>query len=139
MTEAEVMAQAQVYASAWSLVDGPLDTGSGLEQAEVEKVALQRMVSILVRERDDADRRAGAAERKMAAFQDSATTHQQWLDHAKLRAGYHRNVSFDIVFDDLLKERTERGTANTQHEEQGSSQAINPQGRGEYITGDIQC
>jgi hypothetical protein len=40
----EVMAQAQVFASAWSLVGGPFDYGDGLEAAETEKVALRALL-----------------------------------------------------------------------------------------------
>ena len=39
-----VMEQAQVFASAWSLVGGRFDTGDGLALAEAEKAALRRLV-----------------------------------------------------------------------------------------------
>lgn len=39
-----IMEQAQVFASAWSLVGGPFDFGDGLAQAEAEKVALRKML-----------------------------------------------------------------------------------------------
>lgn len=39
-----LMEQAQVYASAWSLVDGPFDSGDQLETAEEEKAQLQEML-----------------------------------------------------------------------------------------------
>lgn len=39
-----VMEQAQVFASAWSLVGSRFDKGDGLERAEAEKTALRRML-----------------------------------------------------------------------------------------------
>lgn len=39
-----IMEQAQVYASAWSLVGSRFDTGDRLEQAEEEKQALRAML-----------------------------------------------------------------------------------------------
>lgn len=40
----QIMEQAQVFASAWSLVGGRFDVGDGLELAEAEKLALRAMV-----------------------------------------------------------------------------------------------
>lgn len=40
----QIMEQAQVYASAWSLVDGPFDQGNQLQQAEEEKERLEEML-----------------------------------------------------------------------------------------------
>jgi hypothetical protein len=45
-----IMAQAQVYASAWSLVGGPFDSGDELENAELAKLELQNMVEKALRE-----------------------------------------------------------------------------------------
>ncbi|BBT16255.1 hypothetical protein WP8S17C03_23040 [Metapseudomonas otitidis] len=39
-----LMEQAQVYASAWSLVGGPFDSGDQLEAAVAEKAQLQEML-----------------------------------------------------------------------------------------------
>lgn len=44
----EAMSQAQVFASAWSLVGGPFDDGDALETAEVEKLALRALISDLL-------------------------------------------------------------------------------------------
>lgn len=41
----EVMSQAQVFASAWSMVGGPFDFGDALETAEVEKVNLRALLA----------------------------------------------------------------------------------------------
>lgn len=40
----QIMEQAQVFASAWSLVGGRFDMGDGMAQAEAEKLALRKMV-----------------------------------------------------------------------------------------------
>jgi hypothetical protein len=40
-----VMEQAQVFASAWSLVGSRFDSGNGLENAEEEKKALRAMLT----------------------------------------------------------------------------------------------
>lgn len=45
--EREVMEQAQVFASAWSLVGGPFDSGKMLADAEEAKEELRRMVRSL--------------------------------------------------------------------------------------------
>ncbi|WP_236200277.1 MULTISPECIES: host nuclease inhibitor protein [Pseudomonas aeruginosa group] len=39
-----VMEQAQVFASAWALVDGPFDSGNALENAEEAKAELREML-----------------------------------------------------------------------------------------------
>ncbi|MFC2970899.1 hypothetical protein ACFOJE_01545 [Azotobacter bryophylli] len=46
----QVMEQAQVFASAWSLVSGPFDSGDQLEQAKREKEELLGMVEALAGE-----------------------------------------------------------------------------------------
>lgn len=43
-----LMEQAQVFASAWSLVDGPFDDGHALEKAEDEKENLRDMIEELL-------------------------------------------------------------------------------------------
>lgn len=43
-----IMTQAQVFASAWSLVGGPFDKGSLLEEAEQTKAELRGMVAAVV-------------------------------------------------------------------------------------------
>lgn len=49
-------------------------------------------------ERDEADRRAGAAERQLEHANDNIRARTRWLDQAKDDAGFHRNVSFDKVW-----------------------------------------
>ncbi len=40
----EIMSQAQVFASAWSLVGGPFDKGDELENAQAQKAELRALV-----------------------------------------------------------------------------------------------
>ncbi|WP_198319033.1 hypothetical protein [Azotobacter chroococcum] len=40
----QIMEQVQVFASAWSLVGGPFDTGDGLKQAKEEKELLRKLL-----------------------------------------------------------------------------------------------
>lgn len=67
-------------------------TSSPREAAE----AIER----LERERDEADRRAGAAERRIAPLEENARASQRWLDDAKQARGYERGDTFDRVWDD---------------------------------------
>lgn len=52
-TKEQIMAQVQVFASAWSLVGGPFDTGFGIEGAEDEKESLAAMVENVTKQRDE--------------------------------------------------------------------------------------
>ncbi len=52
MSTEKIMEQAQVFASAWSVVGGPFDDGDAMEVATQEKDELNRMVSRLAAERD---------------------------------------------------------------------------------------
>lgn len=67
MSAEKIMEQAQVFASAWSVVGGPFDDGAAMEAATREKDELRRMVAELVEERDAMaralDRQTTAAER----------------------------------------------------------------------------
>lgn len=54
-------------------------------------------------ERDEADRRAGAAERQLERYREQDFHHTLWNDKAKEEAGYHRNVSFDVVWKETLE------------------------------------
>jgi hypothetical protein len=56
----------------------------------------------VVAERDEADRRAGAAERELGWLKDESRARNQWLSDAKKKAGYEDYISFDQVFEDLL-------------------------------------
>jgi hypothetical protein len=52
-TKASVMEQAQVFASAWSLVGGIFDSGCALDDAEEAKDELAEMVGDVTQQRDD--------------------------------------------------------------------------------------
>lgn len=53
-------------------------------------------------ERDEADRRAGAAEREKESLAEACHARQSWLDKAKDQWGVDRNVSFDVVWAEAL-------------------------------------
>lgn len=57
----EIMDQAQVYASSWSLVGGPFDGGNGIENANDEKNILRTMVTSLARLAAQSVKEGGAA------------------------------------------------------------------------------
>ncbi|MEW6729623.1 MAG: hypothetical protein AB1332_09810, partial [Pseudomonadota bacterium] len=50
----------------------------------------------------EADRRAGAAERAKAHLEEDAYRRKAWLAAAKREAGYPDNVSFDVVWKEIL-------------------------------------
>lgn len=52
----------------------------------------------VVAERDDADRRAGAAERRLGGAEDTSQRRVGWLREAKQARGYRDHVSFDTVW-----------------------------------------
>lgn len=65
------------------------------------------MVEALRRERDEADRRAGAAKRKLEALEEQERRRDQWMREQKQALGYALNVSFDDVWVDVLRQRDE--------------------------------
>jgi len=73
ITIEQIMDQAQVYASAWSLVGGPFDQGNLLEQAELEKQVLLEMVTAF----EDEAHTAGAQEAQL----DLAKPLIEWHQH----------------------------------------------------------
>ncbi|MDH2197911.1 host nuclease inhibitor protein [Ectopseudomonas oleovorans] len=89
ITIEQIMDQAQVYASAWSLVGGKFDQGNLLEQANLEKQVLLEMV---------------------IAFEDQAHTagaQEAQLDLAKPLIQWHQNKVTDIKSMLQAKEGTE--------------------------------
>ena len=50
-TTDEIMAQAQVFASAWGLVGSRFDSGNGLDNANEQKAVLRSLVEALAKER----------------------------------------------------------------------------------------
>ena len=87
---------------------GPNDHhGNGLIPSPATNGQLQelrRTIERLTRERDEADRRAGAAERELASARETLACHSRSRERMKDEAGYDRNVSFDIVWSDLMTE-----------------------------------
>lgn len=89
ITIEKIMEQAQVYASAWSLVGGRFDQGNLLEQANLEKQVLLEMV---------------------IAFEDQAHTagaQEAQIDLAKPLIQWHQNKVTDIKSMLQAKEGTE--------------------------------
>ena len=75
----------------------------GIDHPDARFIAASReLVPALAAERDEADRRAGAAEREMADLRDTISKRSHWLRGAKAEAGYHDNVSFDTVWAETL-------------------------------------
>ena len=52
-TKQRIMEQAQVFASAWSLVGGRFDQGYALDDSDQAKAELAEMVGELVKQRDE--------------------------------------------------------------------------------------
>lgn len=63
-----------------------------------ERDAALAEVSRLTAERDEADRRAGAAERGWEADKETLATYRRHRDKLKEERGYNPNVSFDTVW-----------------------------------------
>ncbi|MFY1053512.1 host nuclease inhibitor protein [Ectopseudomonas khazarica] len=69
----QLMEQALVYASAWSLIDGPFDQGNQLEQAGLEKQVLLEMLVAF----EDQAHTAGAQEAQLDLAKPLIEWHQQ--------------------------------------------------------------
>ena len=68
--------------------------------SEIE--VLQSRVQELEAERDEADRRAGRAERHMADLNDDVRRFEATRRHMKAQWGVHDNTSFDVVWQQVL-------------------------------------
>ena len=80
------------------------------EQANVSAADFAMMCDEMKRlkeERDDADRRAGAAERMLERAQDNELANIKWMRKAKEQWGVSENTSFDVVWDQCLKLKAE--------------------------------
>lgn len=62
-------------------------------------LAVEEMKKII----DEADRRAGAAERQLAHLKDGAAKRERWKNDAKRQRGYEEGVSFDRVWEATCK------------------------------------
>ena len=77
-------------------------------------------------ERDEADRRAGAAERLASSSSETIQAFRACRDKQKESAGYQRNVSFDIVWAETLAKanRAEAAEALAERLEESLRQVI---------------
>lgn len=66
------------------------------------EMAQRAELSKIEKERDEADRRAGAAERKLANLEEQERRRDHWLNEAKVAAGHSTNTSFDQVWAEVL-------------------------------------
>lgn len=97
-----------------ALADEYADTSftQGLEQRtedpipEQKRQALHAQIEALVRERDEADRRAGAAERHTSGLADDLQRMYRVRDEMKDQWGVSRQVSFDVVWAEALALKT---------------------------------
>jgi len=62
---------------------------------------INTMLAGLRAERDEADRRAGSAERRLAFEEDTNRKRRQWNDEQKRARGYSTNDTFDKVWHDV--------------------------------------
>ncbi|MBG6673525.1 host nuclease inhibitor protein [Pseudomonas aeruginosa] len=77
ITIEQIMDQAQVYASAWSLVGGKFDQGNLLEQANLEKQVLLEMVIAF----EDQAHTAGAQEAQLDLAKPLIEWHQRRISN----------------------------------------------------------
>lgn len=89
--------------------------------AEMKQVALdglphwaKRTIEELQAERDEADRRAGAAERARARSADAAAGRAEWLSKAKREEGYTDITSFDVVWAEVRARAARADAAETE-------------------------
>lgn len=66
--------------------------------ANVIRAEFEIMLAEIRAERDEADRAAGEALRKLDRAEETARARTAWLDQAKRDAGAHPNTSFDFVW-----------------------------------------
>lgn len=76
---------------------------SKFQQIEDVSESLCSIITELKIDLDEADRRAGEAERMLAQAQDSKIKRDLWLSKAKADWGVSDNVSFDTVWEEALK------------------------------------
>lgn len=82
-----------------------------VEDAQADIATLLGEIDRLTRERDEADRAAGAAARRIADLEDTAIKRSNWLREAKAAAGYTDNTSFDDVWAEALAALLEKRAA----------------------------
>lgn len=74
---------------------------------------LESKLAACEKERDEADRRAGAAERHAEYQSERIGAREQWLRDAKAAWGVDDRVSFDVVWKEALALRSRLHTAET--------------------------
>lgn len=122
-----VMTPAEAHAQRRSFVIGQI-AGShpGKTRAELEALVdgaigpcpldLSAVLARVTAERDEADRRAGAAERRLADLEDSARKRERWMRQTKEARGYSEWTSFDRVWADTCKAADQGQTWRPIHE-----------------------
>jgi hypothetical protein len=60
-------------------------------------------LNTISKERDEADRRAGAAERDLEKEREDSQRRASWLWQAKQEWGVNDNVSFDVIWEECLR------------------------------------
>jgi hypothetical protein len=96
----EAMVQAQVFASAWSLVGGTFDFGNALNDAEVEKQALRALIrDLLAAERQAAlSSRADGGKGEAVALWAAFAPEGNLLAHSKLRPGLSDILNWEPLY-----------------------------------------
>ena len=134
MSTEKIMEQAQVFASAWSLVGSRFDFGDAIDNANEEEERLGQMIEELVKDRDDyakaADTQAAAhkVERdeltaKIAALEYRVDELTHSRDELKPDAERYRWMSAQIVSGDFDLLEKAFGTLDPQAEFDGSIDA----------------
>lgn len=108
--------QVDKSASAWMIKQAMAISDGSLPEDEISisiaagiiSGALANKNDLLQSQIDEADRRAGAAERKYNAYIEERDRYQRLLKQRKLDAGYDNSVSFDKVWDDALNALIEK-------------------------------
>lgn len=96
-TERQIMEQAQIFASAWSLVGGRFDKGKCLEEAEAAKEELREMVRAALASRDEAAVPSDTQEAsKLADWLISLTIPEAWWARLNKAAALLRNQASEI-------------------------------------------
>ena len=90
-----------------------------IDMDELEQ--LRQRVAELEMERDEADRRAGAAERGYASYLDAAVARDSWLKKAKAQWGADSNISFDVVWAEALAQKEQITTLKSERDELNES------------------
>lgn len=129
----------EFYASAQAML-------AALNQVRSDHTALSFRCLAAERDRDEADRRAGAAERLAAPTEEKYASLVAWRDRQKAEAGYDRSVSFDTVWAETLEKARKYDRMQAATTDRAKFDAwitslnvgYNIAFRGEYNDGDVQ-